>query len=226
MFYTGGPLAGEKEKFPDADNIAKLKRSVDNAEQVGLYIPPSPRYLGDTMDSRDASIPSPKAQRPGGHYIAPAQNRVAIQIIRDLARMHDQYGLGTDLASPISLSSKSSTSPTSEHIFPQLSYTLIEIANYSTVGLYAPREGQAYRERQRRQFSHFDRGTSPAMAELATIPERYGQGLPHNPSGRLSGNNYDTCIAPRQSQSMLRYNAMGTQATARSIDQAYQHLSL
>lgn len=37
------------------------------------------------------------------------------------------------------------------------------------LGLYAPREGQAYRERQRRQFSQFDRGTSLAQSELAAV---------------------------------------------------------
>lgn len=39
----------------------------------------------------------------------------------------------------------------------------------SLLGLYAPREGQAYRERQRRQFSQFDRGTSLAQSELAAV---------------------------------------------------------
>lgn len=33
------------------------------------------------------------------------------------------------------------------------------------LGLYAPREGQAYRERQRRQGSQFDRGTPGAEFE-------------------------------------------------------------
>lgn len=44
----------------------------------------------------------------------------------------------------------------------------------SALGLYAPREGQAYRERQRRQLSRFDRGTLGAESELAMLSSRFG----------------------------------------------------
>ncbi|CRG88745.1 Meiosis protein mei2 [Talaromyces islandicus] len=40
LFYTGkGPLAGTEEPFPGPNNISKMRRSVENAEQVGLFAP-------------------------------------------------------------------------------------------------------------------------------------------------------------------------------------------
>ncbi|TPX24788.1 hypothetical protein DIZ76_010231 [Coccidioides immitis] len=38
LFYTGsGPLAGTEEPFPGPDNPSKMRRSVENAEHVGMY---------------------------------------------------------------------------------------------------------------------------------------------------------------------------------------------
>ncbi|KAE8548570.1 hypothetical protein EYB25_008951 [Talaromyces marneffei] len=40
LFYTGtGPLAGTEEPFPGPNNMSKMRRSVENAEQVGLFAP-------------------------------------------------------------------------------------------------------------------------------------------------------------------------------------------
>ncbi|KAL1960010.1 hypothetical protein VTO42DRAFT_678 [Malbranchea cinnamomea] len=40
LFYTGtGPLAGTEERFPGPDNPSKMRRSVENAEHVGLFAP-------------------------------------------------------------------------------------------------------------------------------------------------------------------------------------------
>ncbi|WEW61862.1 hypothetical protein PRK78_007359 [Emydomyces testavorans] len=40
LFYTGtGPLAGAEECFPGPDNPSKMRRSVENAEHVGLFAP-------------------------------------------------------------------------------------------------------------------------------------------------------------------------------------------
>lgn len=61
------------------------------------------------------------------------------------------------------------------------------MANMHFTGLYAPREGQAYRERQRRQLSQFDRGTPPAIAELATYPDRLGSITPRSGPGPVIG---------------------------------------
>ena len=39
-----------------------------------------------------------------------------------------------------------------------------------SAGLFAPRQGQAYREEQRRRRSQFDRGTPGAEHELGVVP--------------------------------------------------------
>lgn len=39
IYHTGtGPLAGTEDKFPGPDNPSKMRRSVENAEHVGLLI--------------------------------------------------------------------------------------------------------------------------------------------------------------------------------------------
>ena len=38
IFHTGfGPLAGTEDRFPGPDNPSKMRRSVENAEHVGVY---------------------------------------------------------------------------------------------------------------------------------------------------------------------------------------------
>ncbi|OJD22245.1 hypothetical protein ACJ73_06408 [Blastomyces percursus] len=40
IFHTGtGPLAGSEDRFPGPDNPSKMRRSVENAEHVGLFAP-------------------------------------------------------------------------------------------------------------------------------------------------------------------------------------------
>ncbi|PGH14426.1 hypothetical protein AJ79_03069 [Helicocarpus griseus UAMH5409] len=40
IFHTGtGPLAGTEDRFPGPDNPSKMRRSVENAEHVGLFAP-------------------------------------------------------------------------------------------------------------------------------------------------------------------------------------------
>jgi hypothetical protein len=40
LFAAGNvPNAGQEEPFPEPDNVSKMRRSVENAEHVGLYIP-------------------------------------------------------------------------------------------------------------------------------------------------------------------------------------------
>lgn len=181
MFKTGnGPDAGEEEEFPEADNHAKLKRSIDNAEHVGLYFPPSP---GHSSQAPGPPLPPPRCQRPGGRYLAPAEDRVAIRVIKELAILQSITPTSdTFTLSPSS--SQDSTSPTSEHLNPSISPLLFKrVTDTKSAGLYAPREGQAYRERQRRQLSQFDRGTPPAIAELATYPDRLGSVTPRASTG-------------------------------------------
>ncbi|KAL5047894.1 hypothetical protein BDW71DRAFT_196626 [Aspergillus fruticulosus] len=40
IFHTGtGPLAGKEDRFPGPDNPSKMRRSIENAEHVGLFAP-------------------------------------------------------------------------------------------------------------------------------------------------------------------------------------------
>ncbi|KAE8377921.1 meiosis protein MEI2 [Aspergillus bertholletiae] len=40
IFHTGsGPLAGTEDRFPGPDNASKMRRSIENAEHVGLFAP-------------------------------------------------------------------------------------------------------------------------------------------------------------------------------------------
>ncbi|KAL4782741.1 RNA recognition motif 2-domain-containing protein [Aspergillus varians] len=40
IFHTGtGPLAGREDRFPGPDNPSKMRRSIENAEHVGLFAP-------------------------------------------------------------------------------------------------------------------------------------------------------------------------------------------
>ena len=46
---------------------------------------------------------------------------------------------------------------------------------FSSTGLFAPRQGQAYREEQRRRRSQFDRGTPGAEHEMGVGPRYHLQ---------------------------------------------------
>lgn len=91
--------------FPGPDNQAKLKRSCDNAEHVGLYYPPCGGT--PTTPTMTEDLAAPVRQLPGGVYSVPATSRRAIQVNQTLAQE----------SSPHVASSLSSTdsSPTSEH---------------------------------------------------------------------------------------------------------------
>jgi len=80
LYKTGpGPDAGQEEPFPLPDNESKLRRSLDNAETVGLYKPYS--LNGSTpAQAADTIIPAPKNQAAGGSYTTPAPTRVAFSI--------------------------------------------------------------------------------------------------------------------------------------------------
>ena len=47
---------------------------------------------------------------------------------------------------------------------------LTRILTFLSPGLFAPRQGQAYREEQRRRRSQFDRGTPGAEHDLGVAP--------------------------------------------------------
>ena len=64
------------------------------------------------------------------------------------------------------------------------------------LGLYAPREGQAYRERQRRQLSQFDRGTPGAENESAIFPSRTTSTIPRSTVNMLDLNTTNNTRTP------------------------------
>ncbi|KKA17546.1 Meiosis protein MEI2 [Rasamsonia emersonii CBS 393.64] len=54
IFHTGtGPLAGTEDRFPGPDNLSKMRRSVENAEHVGLF---APRVNRDEQRRRRSSL--------------------------------------------------------------------------------------------------------------------------------------------------------------------------
>lgn len=63
LFYTGtGPLAGTEEPFPGPNNMSKMRRSVENAEQVGLFAPRMSRE-GRRGHTLRADLPTPLRHR-------------------------------------------------------------------------------------------------------------------------------------------------------------------
>ena len=51
----------------------------------------------------------------------------------------------------------------------------------SATGLFAPKQGQAYREEQRRRRSQFDRGTPGAELEMTGLRDRFPDFEAHFP---------------------------------------------
>ncbi len=85
QLYIAGnvPDAGQEEKFPTPDNHSKMRRSVENAEHVGLYIP---RTLAPAVRHPDQSPPlefgrrflrrtakPSETRRRNGFYLPPAR---------------------------------------------------------------------------------------------------------------------------------------------------------
>lgn len=52
IFHTTGPMAGEEEAFPGPDNPSKMRRSVENAEHVGLFAPRAGQHFRDEQRRR------------------------------------------------------------------------------------------------------------------------------------------------------------------------------
>ncbi|PCG92691.1 RNA recognition motif 2 [Penicillium occitanis (nom. inval.)] len=63
LFYTGpGPSAGTEEPFPGPNNMSKMRRSVENAEQVGLFAPRMSRE-GRRGHTLRGDLPTPLRHR-------------------------------------------------------------------------------------------------------------------------------------------------------------------
>lgn len=52
IFHTTGPLAGTEDAFPGPDNPSKMRRSVENAEHVGLFAPRAGQNFRDEQRRR------------------------------------------------------------------------------------------------------------------------------------------------------------------------------
>ncbi len=84
QLYIAGnvPDAGQEEKFPTPDNHSKMRRSVENAEHVGLYLPrtfaPAVRHPEPSSPKtrrrvlRRTAKPS-ETRRRNGFYLPPAR---------------------------------------------------------------------------------------------------------------------------------------------------------
>lgn len=85
LFIAGNvPTAGQEERFPGPDNVSKMRRSIENAEHVGLYVPSLKPALHPSSSSPTA--PKPRRRRlrrngnlngselrPTGVYLPPAR---------------------------------------------------------------------------------------------------------------------------------------------------------
>lgn len=52
IFHTTGPMTGKEEAFPGPDNPSKMRRSVENAEHVGLFAPRAGQHFRDEQRRR------------------------------------------------------------------------------------------------------------------------------------------------------------------------------
>ncbi|RMD41465.1 hypothetical protein DV735_g3673, partial [Chaetothyriales sp. CBS 134920] len=146
LFYTGhGAGAGQEEPFPGPNNLQKMRRSVENAEHVGLYRPSA--FLSPGCPP----VMSPRS--PGyGFYDNPAQaigSGSALPHSPATPAMAKMQLVKVNNATPCGPSADRDAHP-----------------NRYESRLFAPRQGQAYREEQRRRRSQFDRGTPGAELEM------------------------------------------------------------
>ncbi|RMZ91961.1 hypothetical protein DV736_g784, partial [Chaetothyriales sp. CBS 134916] len=179
LFYTGhGAGAGQEEAFPGPNNLQKMRRSVENAEHVGLYRP------GAFVRPGIAPVISPRSPG-GGFYDTPA--RAIGSASRSFTppttpAMTKAQLVKTHTATPRGRSAGRYDDPKSYECREDKYF--ISTANQQPgalltgpAGLFAPRQGQAYREEQRRRRSQFDRGTPGAELEMVDFrggPRAFG----------------------------------------------------
>ncbi|KAE8145548.1 meiosis protein MEI2 [Aspergillus avenaceus] len=89
IFHTGaGPLAGTEDRFPGPDNPSKMRRSIENAEHVGLFAPRVGQQYRDEQRRRRSQFDrgttaaereiiyvrtfAPKSQNSGGNGLRSA----------------------------------------------------------------------------------------------------------------------------------------------------------
>jgi len=159
QLYITGPSsdAGQEEKFPAPDNPSKMRRSVENAEHVGLYKPTkfSPRK------SSPRSYKGARSHR--AQWQAPARARACLPLAYSLAPAD-----GDDPFIEHTRPFRPSGNPHTFHI--HIGPCKCSMLMSTSSGLFAPRQGQAYREEQRRRQSQYDRGIP--TAEYETFGQR------------------------------------------------------
>ena len=93
LFFTGThPNAGDEEEFPPPDNASKMRRSVENAEHVGLY---PPRYSQDNLRHHRSQF---DRGTPGDRFSADRHDQALsprrwIQAPRYVGRAAEEYGM-------------------------------------------------------------------------------------------------------------------------------------
>ncbi|TQB69931.1 hypothetical protein MPDQ_001121 [Monascus purpureus] len=95
IFHTGtGPLAGTEDRFPGPDNPSKMRRSIENAEHVGLFAPRVGQQYRDEQRRRrsqfdrgtsaaEREIVHGNVVRPLSHFRERAENFL-VRILNEL----------------------------------------------------------------------------------------------------------------------------------------------
>ncbi|OAG34420.1 hypothetical protein AYO21_11408 [Fonsecaea monophora] len=164
LFVAGNVQnAGQEEKFPEPDNHSKMRRSVENAEHVGLYLPLrlNPGWYPVPNPGAAAFRRRRPMRRTGRFNVA--------EIVRNGVYMPPARANKPTTSSPPKASANK-TSPTRRRV-----PFFIDTRNPYDPFAGRPRrtfspQGQVYREEQRRRRSQFDRGTPGAENELGVAP--------------------------------------------------------
>ncbi|EXJ86496.1 hypothetical protein A1O3_03447 [Capronia epimyces CBS 606.96] len=98
LFITGNvPTAGNEERFPGPDNASKMRRSVENAEHVGLFVLPSPTRRPFPMEHRLRRVGQTNVGngRRSGRYLPPARATTASPQVKETAGKADTPSHGS-----------------------------------------------------------------------------------------------------------------------------------
>ncbi|KIX98125.1 uncharacterized protein Z520_06205 [Fonsecaea multimorphosa CBS 102226] len=194
LFIAGnGPTAGQEEKFPGPDNHSKMRRSIENAEHVGLYIPlrmnrpdryPVPprhrrnvrrtgRFNVDEARRNDVWSPGRRAYHP--------KFKTSPKGFRNNASPARRNGVYLPPARANKPNVKTAPKAFANNASPARRQGPLLVDTRDPHDPFAGRprhnspQGQVYREEQRRRRSQFDRGTPGAENELGVAPRYHLQ---------------------------------------------------
>ncbi|KIW97070.1 uncharacterized protein Z519_02462 [Cladophialophora bantiana CBS 173.52] len=175
LFVAGNvPNAGQEEKFPEPDNHSKMRRSVENAEHVGLYLPHfRPGWFRERFAAGDRFRRRQPLRRPGKFNVDGARRR-GVYLPPARATKSEVKGPQDFAANPSPPRRSPPRRSPPRHSPPHRRMPFV-IDTRSPYDPFAgcPRafpQGQVYREEQRRRRSQFDRGTPGAENELGVAP--------------------------------------------------------